>query len=178
MAWKLLRKFGQEYSKMIGHVLAGFIGMPDYALWIISGWMVTALLSCCGGYCWALLSHKEIEQLRARIDSLSIADEIIAEIPRQRTMVGLFRKSVSDLKSAIYRLSCQLSESERARIENALSDYQALKIKEDNLIISLSSGREANIRDADWEKVEHERNAMLESLKRLRDEISGMYPAV
>jgi hypothetical protein len=163
---------------MIGTVLTSLIGMPDYALWLISGWLVTALLSCCAGYCWALRSHKEAEQLKARIDSLSIADEIIAEIPKQQTMVGLFRKSGNDLKSAIFRLSCQLSESERTRIEKALSDYQALKIKEDNLIISLSSGREAKIRNADLEKVERERIAMLESLKRLRDEISEMYPAV
>jgi len=162
----------------MGHILSAQFGIPNFALWIMCGWIGTALLSFCGGYCSGLRSRKEAEQLKARIESLSIADEIRAEIPKQQTMVRLFVKSENELKTAIFRLSCLLSEGQRIRIENALSDYQALKIKEDNVHISLSSGREAKIRNADFEKVEQERHAMLESLQHLRDEISEMYPAV
>jgi hypothetical protein len=153
-------------------------GMPGYALWIISGGILAALLACCGGYCWGLLSRKEAEQLRARIDSLAMADAIMADIPKQNTMVGLFVKSANDLKDATFRFSCQLSRGERARIQKALNDYQALKIQEDHLVVLLSSGMEAKIRNADWDKVEQERIAMLESLKRLREEISQAYPAL
>ena len=126
---------------MLGFILTGLLGIPDYVLWIISGWIFTVLLSCCGGYCWALLSRKETEQLKARIESLAMADEIIADIPKQRTMVGLFVKSGNDLRNAMFRLSCQLDERARMRIEKALNDYQTLPIKEDGFAISLSSGR-------------------------------------
>jgi len=116
-------------SHRMGHILSAQFGIPNFALWIMCGWIGTALLSFCGGYCSGLRSRKEAEQLKARIESLSIADEIRAEIPKQQTMVRLFVKSENELKTAIFRLSCLLSEGQRIRIENALSDYQALKIK-------------------------------------------------
>jgi hypothetical protein len=163
---------------MTGHVPAATVGISDCALWIAFGWLATTALAVWVGYRRGLLSRQAAEKLNARVEALALADEVIAEIPKQKIMVGLFHKSGNDLKAAVFRLSCQLGPGERKRIQKALDEYQALEIKEDNFTITLSSGREAQLREAHLDKVMQERNAMLESLKRLREVISLVFPPV
>jgi hypothetical protein len=159
---------------MMASVPAGGFEVPEYVLWIIPIWIISILLSGWGGYRRGLRSLKEALRIQARIEALAIADEIISDIPKQETMVPLFIKSGTELRSAAFRLSSQLSEGDRKRIEKALDDYQTLPIKEHHFVMTLSSGRESQIRKADLEKVEPERKAMLESLKHLRDEIGKL----
>jgi hypothetical protein len=156
---------------MTANIPTGGFEVPEYVLWIIPIWLITLVLSGWGGYRRGLRSLKEALRIQARIEALAIADEIISDIPKQETMVPLFIKSGNELKAAAYRLSSQLSEGERKRIEKALEEYQTLQIKEHHFVMTLSTGRESQIRRADLEKVEPERKAMLESLRRLRDEI-------
>jgi hypothetical protein len=65
---------------MIAEIPSGAFEIPQYALWMIGGWILTTLITGWLGYRSGLRSQRHAEKLKAKIDVLSMIDSIIADL--------------------------------------------------------------------------------------------------
>ena len=137
--------------------------IPQYALWMLAGWVLSCLISGWGGYRWGLRAQEEAEKLKARIDVLSIADSILADMWDNRDLWNPEGKRRSELRKATFRFSCQLGEAGKLRIDEALKKYQKLFIR--YFEWPAKGTPERDLFDKDYK-------ALVDGLKNLRDEIS------
>jgi hypothetical protein len=148
---------------MMTKILSGNDDIPPYAIWSLAEFVLGILISGSCGYWLGLRSQKESEKLKARNDALANADKILHEIP-QSLELFMLRVSTRDLLSdVVFRLSSQLSERKRLRLEKALNDYLALDI---SYSLPPTEG------SPNMQIVDKEHKIMLEALRHLRDEIA------
>ena len=141
----------------------GAFQIPDYAIWMIGGWVLTALISGFSGYRWGLRSQKQAARLSARNAACAFIDRIAADFWDNPSLWSSYGKHSGELKRLTLEFSSQFAESDRVRIKKALDDYQKLYVRSFDYPAKGTPEREV---------FDKEHKAMTEGLKRLRDEIS------
>lgn len=132
---------------------------------VVSGslWFISVAVTAWVGYKYGLRSQDHAAKLSARNAALSVIDRISADLWDNRSMWPDESKSKTELSRLTFEFSSQFRESDRVRIKKALDDY-----------------KKQQIRFWEWppkdtpERAEFMKQyqAMMDSLKRLRDEIS------
>jgi hypothetical protein len=125
----------------------------------IFGWPISSYFA----YRWGLRSQEQAAKLKARNEAISIIDRILAEIWDNRSMWGGESKSKIELRKVTIQFSSQFPEADRVRIKKALDDYQKLYVASFDYPAKGTPERE---------KFDKEHKAMVDGLKKLRDEIS------
>ena len=149
---------------MITEIPPAAFEIPQYALWMMSGWILSSLITGLIGYRWGLKSQKEAARLKSRNDACAIIDRILADIWDNRSMWGDECKSKTELKKVTIEFSSQFSEADRIRIKKALDGYLTLSIRFFEWPAKGTPDREI---------FNKEYKAMVDALKHLRDEISN-----
>src|ERR1044071_8263993 len=114
---------------MIAEIPPSTFEIPQYALWMISGWVLSALISGWVGYRWGLRSQKEAAKLKAKNEVYAIIDRIIADMENNRSCWGLESKAKTELRKVTIQFSSQFPQTDRLRIQRALDSYKALYIR-------------------------------------------------
>jgi hypothetical protein len=148
---------------MIAEITASALEIPQYALWMIAGWVLTTLISGFCGYRWGLRSQKEAARLKARNDVLAIIERIFADMETNGNCWNPHSKIRGDLRSVTIQFYSQFGPRVRARIKKALDDYHALYCGAWDWPKKGTPERE---------KFDREYKAQLDGLGHLRDEIS------
>jgi hypothetical protein len=148
---------------MMAEIPPGAFQIPEYAIWMIGGWVLSSLISIYGGYRWGLCSQKEAAKLSARNAVFSYIDRIHADLWDNRSLWGDESKSKTELKKVTIEFSSQFPEAHRVRIKKALDNYEKLYIRYFEWPKKGTPEREI---------FDKEYKAMVDGLKNLRDEIS------
>ena len=142
---------------MISEIPASAFEIPQYALWMIGGWVLTTLITGWLSYRSGLRSQRYAELLKAKNAAFAEIDQIRSVIAAADNLRTVLLTGQRRLEKLVFAVSSQLHcQNRRTRIETAWADYQKLKI--DEFPVSAASA-EARAR-------------MSQPLIRLRDEMS------
>lgn len=101
--------------------------IPPYSLWMITGWILTCLISGWSGYRWGLRAQRDAEMLKAKNAIFAEIDKALVNAEISDNLRPLLRTSQAHLERFVFSVSSQLrSERRRARIEAAWTSYQKL----------------------------------------------------
>jgi hypothetical protein len=148
---------------MISEIPANAFEIPQYALWMIAGWVLTSLISGFCGYRWGLRSQSQAARLTARNAVCAFIDRIAADFWDNPSLWSSHGKHSPELQRLTLEFSSQFAESDRVRIKKALDDYQKLYVASFGYPAKGTPERDV---------FDKEHKAMTEGLKRLRNEIS------
>jgi hypothetical protein len=149
---------------MISEIPASAFEIPQYALWMIAGWVLTTLISGFCGYRWGLRSQKEAARLKARNEVLAIIERILADIDDDSGCWNPHSRIRGELRSVTIKFYSQFSVRIRARIKKALDSYHALYC---------SAWEWPKKGTPERAKFDQEHQAQIDGLERLRNEISN-----
>ena len=138
--------------------------IPDNALWMIGGWVLTALISTFTGYRWGLKSQQYAELHKSKVAALAEIDRLIAGCEVSGNLRTLLQESQERLGAFIIAVSSQSScQRHRIRTNKALADYQKIHI----------GAFPASLESCDSETVSAAREQLSQPLKSLRDYVSA-----
>jgi hypothetical protein len=149
---------------MMAEIPSGAFQIPDYAFWMIGGWVLTALISGFSGYRWGLRSQQQAARLHAKNAACAFIDRIAADFWDNPSLWSSHGKHSPELQRLTLEFSSQFAESDRVRIKKALDDYQKLYVTSFGYPVKGTPEREM---------FDREHKAMKDGLKHLRDEISN-----
>lgn len=110
---------------MIAQIPSGAFEIPQYALWMIAGWLLTSLLSLWGGYRWGLKSQREIAKRESRIAVLAELDRVMLAVGSAHWLPKILNDSRSDLERLVFTFAARVPRS-MSRIHDAWKPYGAL----------------------------------------------------
>ena len=148
---------------MTADIPARAFDIPEYALWMIAGWVLTSLISGWGGYRWGLRTQKEAARLKARNEVLAIIERIIADMEGNPDCWNPHSRIRGELRSVTIRFYSQFGSRVGARIKKALDSYHALYC---------SAWEWPEKGTPEREKFDQEYKAQIAGLEHLRDEVS------
>ncbi len=147
---------------MIAQTSFGVIEMPHNGLLMLAGWVLSCLIFGWGGYRWWLCAQNEAEKRKARNEVLAIIERLMADNSKIFNLQDLYMDSKEVMRDAVFRFSGQLDKTARCKLEETWTGYDNIKFD------GHWSPTEGN---PDTEKFKNDQKIMLESLKKLREEI-------
>ena len=142
---------------MIPEIPASAFEIPQYALWMIGGWVLTTIITGWLGYRSGVHSQRYAELLKAKNAAFTEIDRILPVIEAADNLRPVLLAGQRRLEKLVFALSSQLHRKrQRTRIEAAWKCYQDLDI--DLVPTTAPHGKD--------------RARLTQPLKTLRDEIS------
>ena len=111
---------------MIAEIPPAAFEIPQYALWMMAGWVLSTLITGFIGYRWGLKSQKEASRLKARNDVLAIIERILADMENNRDCWNPHSKIRGELRKVTIQFYSQFGTRVRNQIKKTLDDYHAL----------------------------------------------------
>jgi hypothetical protein len=150
---------------MMAETQSGVSGIPQYALWTLAGWVLSCLIFGWSGYCRGLRAQINSGKLKARNQVLAIIDRVMADTSNIFDLLHLYMSTRETMRDAVFKFTSQFGEAARHKIEEAWNHYEKMTFD------GHWSPTEGN---PDTEAFRNDKKNMIETLKKLRDEIKRM----